>query len=64
VPPAGNEIFAHREYYKLVPRETLLKGYVYDRVLQEFRDRTRCNSGEIRITVNDRPAAGIAAAGD
>ena len=24
----------------------------------------RCNSGEIRITVNDRPAAGIAAAGD
>ncbi|MHC4209360.1 MAG: alpha-2-macroglobulin family protein [Planctomycetota bacterium] len=31
VPPAGNEIFVRRDYYKLVPRETLLKGYVYDR---------------------------------
>src|SRR5262249_2929555 len=32
VPPAGNEIFVRREYYKLVPRPTLLKGYVYDRL--------------------------------
>ncbi len=31
VPPAGNEIFVRRDYYKLVPRETLLKGYVYVR---------------------------------
>ncbi|MCI0363107.1 MAG: MG2 domain-containing protein [Phycisphaerales bacterium] len=31
VPPAGNEIFVRREYFKLVPRPTLLKGYVYDR---------------------------------
>ncbi len=32
IPPAGNEIFVRREYYKLVPRPTLLKGYVYDRI--------------------------------
>ncbi len=29
---AGNEIFVKREYYKLVERPTLLKGYVYDKV--------------------------------
>ena len=32
VPPSGNEIFVRRDYYKLVPKPTLLKGYVYDRV--------------------------------
>ncbi|UCD76852.1 MAG: hypothetical protein JSV91_07965 [Phycisphaerales bacterium] len=32
IPPAGNEIFVRREYFKLVPRPTLLKGVVYDRV--------------------------------
>ena len=50
---AGNEIFVKREYYKLVGRPTLLKGYVYDKVkltegesalrtrhvYQELRDR-------------------------
>ncbi|HKQ79889.1 MAG TPA: alpha-2-macroglobulin family protein [Blastocatellia bacterium] len=30
---AGNEIFVRRQYYKLVARPTLLKGYVYDREL-------------------------------
>ncbi|MBO0721429.1 MAG: alpha-2-macroglobulin, partial [Blastocatellia bacterium] len=29
----GNEIFVRRQYYKLVARPTLLKGYVYERVL-------------------------------
>ena len=29
--PAGNEIFVRRQYYKIVGRPTLLKGYVYDR---------------------------------
>ncbi len=29
---AGNEIFVRRQYYKLVGRPTLLKGYVYDKV--------------------------------
>ena len=28
---AGNEIFVRREYFKLVGRPTLLKGYVYDK---------------------------------
>lgn len=32
VTPAGNELFVRRDYFKLVPRRTLLKGYVYDRV--------------------------------
>jgi len=32
IKPAGNEIFVKREYYKLVGRPTLLKGFVYDRV--------------------------------
>ena len=31
VTPAGNEIFVRRQYYKIVGRPTLLKGYVYDR---------------------------------
>jgi hypothetical protein len=30
--PAGNEIFVKRQYYKLVGRPTLLKGYVYDKL--------------------------------
>jgi len=29
---AGNEIFVRRQYYKLVGRETLLKGYTYEKV--------------------------------
>lgn len=31
VTPAGSEIFVRRQFYKLVGRPTLLKGYVYDR---------------------------------
>ena len=31
ITPAGNEIFVKREYFKLVGRPTLLKGYVYDK---------------------------------
>jgi alpha-2-macroglobulin len=33
VTEAGNEIFVRRQYYKLVARPTLLKGYVYEREL-------------------------------
>jgi alpha-2-macroglobulin len=33
VTEAGNEIFVRRQYYKLVARQTLLKGYVYEREL-------------------------------
>lgn len=32
VAPAGNELFVRRDYFRLVPRETLLKGTVFDRV--------------------------------
>jgi uncharacterized protein YfaS (alpha-2-macroglobulin family) len=52
VQPAGNEIFARRDYYKLVGRPTLLKGYVYERV--PLRDGETVSSGdrvEVVITV-------------
>src|SRR5262249_5729950 len=41
---AGNEIFARREYYKLVGHKTLLKGTVYDRV--PLRDGETVASGD------------------
>jgi uncharacterized protein YfaS (alpha-2-macroglobulin family) len=41
---AGNEIFARREYYKLVGHPTLLRGYVYERV--PLRDGETVASGE------------------
>jgi hypothetical protein len=41
---AGNEIFVRREYYKLVARPTLLKGYVYERL--PLRDGESVVSGE------------------
>lgn len=44
IPPAGNEIFVKREYYKLVGRPTLLKGHVYDRV--KLNDGESVKSGE------------------
>jgi alpha-2-macroglobulin len=44
VKAAGNEIFAKREYFKLVGRPTLLKGFVYDRV--PLRDGETVESGE------------------
>jgi len=44
IAPAGNEIFVKREYYKLVGRRTLLKGYVYDK--EPLRDGEQVASGE------------------
>lgn len=41
---AGNEIFVKREYYKLVGRPTLLKGYVYDKV--KLTEGETVNSGD------------------
>jgi uncharacterized protein YfaS (alpha-2-macroglobulin family) len=41
---AGNEIFVNRDYFKLVGRPTLLKGYVYDK--QPLRDGETVKSGE------------------
>jgi uncharacterized protein YfaS (alpha-2-macroglobulin family) len=41
---AGNELFVRREYYRLVPHQTLLKGIVYDRVV--VRDGDTIQSGE------------------
>jgi uncharacterized protein YfaS (alpha-2-macroglobulin family) len=44
IAPAGNEIFVKREYYKIVPRPTLLKGYVDDR--EPLGDGETVTSGE------------------
>jgi uncharacterized protein YfaS (alpha-2-macroglobulin family) len=44
IPPAGNEIFVRRSYYKLVGQPTLLKGYVYDK--QPLDDLGTVASGE------------------
>jgi hypothetical protein len=44
VTAAGNEIFVRRDYYKLTPRPTLLKGHVYDRL--PLRDGEFVTSGE------------------
>ncbi|HLP75986.1 MAG TPA: alpha-2-macroglobulin family protein [Candidatus Paceibacterota bacterium] len=49
IAPAGNEIFVKREYYKLVGRPTLLKGYVYDK--EPLRDGDAVASGERVQTV-------------
>jgi len=55
VTPAGNEIFVKREYYKLVPRPTLLKGFVYDPV--PLRDGESVVSGqrvEVVVTIETK----------
>ncbi|MBI3653392.1 MAG: alpha-2-macroglobulin [Acidobacteria bacterium] len=44
VSEAGNEIFVRRDYYKLVAKPTLLKGYVYERL--PLRDGETVESGE------------------
>jgi uncharacterized protein YfaS (alpha-2-macroglobulin family) len=48
VKPAGNEIFVKRQYFRLKPRPTLLKGILYDRV--PLRDGESVVSGD-RIDV-------------
>jgi hypothetical protein len=49
ITPAGNEIFVNRQYFKLVPRQTLLKGYVNDR--EPLLDGGTVRSGERIETV-------------
>ncbi|HTH48878.1 MAG TPA: alpha-2-macroglobulin family protein, partial [Candidatus Limnocylindria bacterium] len=49
VTPAGSELFVKRSYFKLVPRATLLKGTVFDRV--PLNDGETVNSGERIETV-------------
>ena len=49
ITPAGNEIFVKRQYFKLVPRQTLLKGYVDDR--EPLLDGGTVKSGERIETV-------------
>ncbi|MGH7980208.1 MAG: LysM peptidoglycan-binding domain-containing protein, partial [Limisphaerales bacterium] len=49
IAPAGNEIFVKRQYFKLVPRPTLLKGYVDDR--EPLLDGGTVQSGERIETV-------------
>jgi uncharacterized protein YfaS (alpha-2-macroglobulin family) len=44
IAPAANEIFARRQYYRLAPHPTLLKGNDYERVL--LKDGETINSGD------------------
>jgi uncharacterized protein YfaS (alpha-2-macroglobulin family) len=44
VKAAGNEMFVRREYFRLAPRPTLLKGVLYDKV--PLRDGGTIESGE------------------
>ena len=44
IPPRGNELFVRRQYFKLVGRPTLLKGFQYERVALEDGDSIQ--SGE------------------
>jgi len=48
ITPAGHELFVKRQYFKIVPRPTLLKGVVYDKLPLNDGDAVR--SGE-RIEV-------------
>lgn len=38
IPPRGSEIFVRRQYYRLAPKATLLRGTVYERVPLEDGD--------------------------
>ncbi len=44
VKAAGNELFVRREYFRLAPRPTLLKGVLYDKL--PLRDGASIESGE------------------
>jgi uncharacterized protein YfaS (alpha-2-macroglobulin family) len=44
VKAAGNELFVKREYFRLAPKPTLLKGVTYDRI--QLRDGDSIVSGE------------------
>ena len=55
VKAAGNEIFVKREYFRLKPRPTLLKGVQYDRV--PLRDQESVASGdriEVVVTIETK----------
>lgn len=55
VTAAGNELFVRRDYYRLVPQKTLLKGIVYDKV--PLRDREKLTSNdrvEVVVTVETK----------
>ncbi|MEJ2422775.1 MAG: alpha-2-macroglobulin, partial [Acidobacteriota bacterium] len=45
VTPAGNELFVHRRYYRLIPHDTLLNGVQYNR--KRLRDGDTIRSGEV-----------------
>lgn len=55
VKAAGNEIFVRREYFRLAPRPTLLKGVQYDRV--PLGDQESVRSGErveVVVTIDSK----------
>ena len=54
VKAAGNELFVRRDYYRLAPRPTLLKGVQYERV--PLRDGDSIASGErVEVVISVEP---------
>jgi len=52
ITPAGNEIFVRRDYYRLTPTETLLKGPVYQRFpLEDKGDIQSGDRVEVVLTI-------------
>ncbi|MFQ3589341.1 MAG: alpha-2-macroglobulin family protein [Chloracidobacterium sp.] len=49
IPAAGNEIYVKRQYWRLIPRPTLLRGVVYERVA--LRDGDAVNPGDRLLCV-------------
>ena len=49
IPASGSELFVRRQYFKLVGKPTLLKGYVYER--RPLNDNDSVKSGERIETV-------------
>lgn len=55
IPPRGNEVFVRRQYFKLVPRPTLLRGTRYDRVLMQDGDSIKSGERvEVVLTVETK----------
>ena len=54
VKAAGNELFVRRDYYRLAPKPTLLKGVQYDKV--PLRDGESIKSGErVEVVISIEP---------
>lgn len=55
IPPRGNEVFLRRQYFKLAPRPTLLRGVKYERQLMASGDSiTSGETVEVVLTIESK----------